>query len=232
MSVDSILVRSLPQIFPCRLGLTCKSPQNTWKPFFDLCVPGASHQVCIRPESARKNLLLVQESPESDGRLKLSIYQISGSLSYPTMAASILKALTLPWKIIKCLVGCEQMAHKPSHLTNEEENSSMEKVSWAGRAQACLYSSFISMESCHGSMITKSPSVKTLLLWLLFAKELLQVKMKSTGSMSNVCIVILPDPLCENHKEAKLFFTHVFLHLTCLWMVWGKKLLIQVYRWF
>lgn len=152
------------------------------------------------------SFFLVQQSPESDDRFKLSIYQRSVCSVLPNNGSLCIQSSHPTMKNYKCLVGFGHMAHKSFQLTNVKENSSMEKVSWAGTAQPCLYSSFIFMESCHGTMITKSSSVKTL---LLFVKELLQVKMKITGSMSNVCIVILPDPVCENHREAKLFFTHL-----------------------
>lgn len=164
------------------------------------------------------SLFLVQESPESDDRFKLSIYQRSVCSVLPNNGSLCIQSSHLTVKNYKCLVGFGQMAHKSFQLTNVKENSSMEKVSWAGTDQPCLYARFIFMESCHGAMITKSSSVKTL---LLFVKELLQVKMKSTGSVTNVCIVIL----CVKIAGKKNCFSHVFLHLTCLWKVWGKKLL-------
>lgn len=68
-------------------------------------------------------------------------------------------------------------------------------------------------------MITKSSFVKTLLLWLLCVKDLLQEKMTNTGMLSSMCIVILSASACENRKKAKLLFTRVLLHLTRLRMV-------------
>lgn len=55
-------------------------------------------------------------------------------------------------------------------------------------------------------MMTKPSFVKTLLLSLLFVKDLLQESMKNTGKMSGTCIVMLSASVCENHKEAKLSF--------------------------
>lgn len=112
-------------------------------------------------------LFLVQESPECDDRLKLSIYQRSVQSVSPSSGSLYIQSSHLAMKNFKCLVGCEQMAHKSFQLPNVKENSSMEKVSWAGTAQPCLYSSFIFTKRCRGTMMTKSPSVKAL---LLFAK--------------------------------------------------------------
>jgi len=63
------------------------------------------------------------------------------------------------------------------------------------------------MQNFHHTVMNMSSFVKTLLLWLLFVRDLLLESMTNIGKMSGMRIVLLSACVCENHKEAKLSFT-------------------------
>lgn len=63
------------------------------------------------------------------------------------------------------------------------------------------------MENFHHTVMNMSSFLKTLLLRLLFVRDLLLESMTNIGKMSGMCTALLSICVLENHKEAKLSFT-------------------------
>lgn len=63
------------------------------------------------------------------------------------------------------------------------------------------------MENVHHTVMNMSSFLKTLVLRLLFVRDLLLESVTNIGKMSGMCIVLLSICVFENHKEAKLSFT-------------------------